>query len=48
MPVGVIRPDLDDGYLRGKPAEEVGVEEVLEPWWVTLRTIKVLKYKTGP
>ena len=35
MPVGVVRPDLDDGYIRGK--RRVG--EILEPWWVTLRPL---------
>ena len=31
VPVGVVRADLDDGYLREEAAEERGVEEVLEP-----------------
>jgi hypothetical protein len=31
MPVGVVRADLDDGYLRGKRLRKSGVEEVFEP-----------------
>jgi hypothetical protein len=39
-PVGV-RTDLDNGDLWGKAAQKEGVEEVLEPWCVTLRIINV-------
>jgi hypothetical protein len=39
MPVGVVRADLDDGFFGGKRLRKRGVEEVLEPWCVTLRTV---------
>ncbi len=38
----VVRADLDHGYLRLKLVlRKSGVEEVVEPWWVTLRTRNV-------
>jgi hypothetical protein len=46
MPVGVVRTDLDNGDLWGKAAQKEGVEEVLEPWCVTLRIINVQKLHT--
>ena len=42
MPVGIVRADLETAILGGEAAEEEGVEEVLEPWCVTLRTNKAM------
>ena len=40
--VGVVCADLDHGYLRLKfVMRKSGVEEVVVPWWVTLRTRNV-------
>jgi hypothetical protein len=40
--VGVDCADLDHGYLRlGLLLRKSGVEEVVEPWWVTVRTRNV-------
>jgi hypothetical protein len=39
MRVGIVRTDLDDGDLWGKWLRKRGVEEVLEPWCATLRTV---------
>jgi len=40
--VGVVCADLDHGYLRLKfVMRKSGVEEVVVPWWVTLKTRNV-------